>query len=486
MTNTRKKFISLFIAACVMLTAVPSGFAKTNEAPAPAYFDLPVNKSTVKVGLCFEKSAVKKAELELKGGKSFLLGYYDFSRCFHKLAKIESDSVHILSADLEGKYADSKLSTWHILMDDEFDKYSDSVKLCERLKNSFPAYIDGKFRAMSGTYESEYQAKSAIRSRGLEAEPFCADEYTYLLTNMDEDKLLFLIDGSTIPALKPKKNDALILFNGNVYSGALQCSLNEGLMTVVNYVELEDYVKGVLPYEMVAKWPMEALKSQAVCARTYVFNNIDAFNELGFDLRNDTYSQVYKGMTAGTQETDTAAEQTAGCFVRYNGALCRIYYMSSDGGATASGENVFAKRRAYLAPVIDDNEDDLDYYNKSWKTVLRSSTVLRRLNNAGFELNNVKDIKAVTTDNGIVSELNIADKKGNSATLYGEDIFLTLGLNSLNFEVTGNGKDLWTFEGHGWGHNCGMSQWGAYGMAKDKGSQCEDIIGFYFSGAYIR
>lgn len=486
MTKRFKKLTAMVLALCAMLTASPLGFAGTDKAPEPAYFDLPVNKTRVRVGLCFENSAVSKAELTLNENESFILGYFDYERQFHKLADIRQESVHVLSSDGDEAYTDSELNTRHILMPDEFEDYSDAVKLCRTLKDSFPGYIDGKFRALTGVYESEDEAQEDMRSRGLDAEVFCADENTFLVADKEEETPMFLVSSNVSPAFKPKISSSAIEFNGNTYRGALSCHKTEGAFNVINYVELEDYVKGVLPYEMVAKWPMDALKSQAVCARTYVYNNIDAYAQLGFDLRNDTYSQVYKGLTGSTPATDEAAKLTKGSFVRYRGALCRIYYMSADGGATDSGENVFSKRRAYLAPVNDDNEEELDYYNKSWKTVLSSETVLRRLKNAGFELKNISDIKADKSQLGIVTAITVTDSKKNSVTLYGEECFLVLGLNSLNYDVHSKEKGLWTFEGHGWGHNCGMSQWGAYGMAELKGASAEDIISFYFSGAYIR
>ena len=90
---------------------------------------------------------------------------------------------------------------------------------------------------------------------------------------------------------------------------------------------------------------------------------------------------------------------------------------------------------------------------------------------------------------GNVIELEIKDVDGKTISISGEDCFRELGLNSLHYRVSKqtneDGETVFVFEGGGWGHNCGMSQWGAYSMAHDHGADFNDIIDFYFNGAYI-
>lgn len=89
---------------------------------------------------------------------------------------------------------------------------------------------------------------------------------------------------------------------------------------------------------------------------------------------------------------------------------------------------------------------------------------------------------------GNVIELEIKDMSGNAVNISGEDCFRKMGLNSLHYSVskqTVDDETMFVFEGGGWGHNCGMSQWGAYSMAYNYGADCNKIIDFYFNGAYI-
>ena len=90
---------------------------------------------------------------------------------------------------------------------------------------------------------------------------------------------------------------------------------------------------------------------------------------------------------------------------------------------------------------------------------------------------------------GNVIELEIIDINGKTIIISGEDCFRALGLNSLHYRVSkqenSDGETVFVFEGGGWGHNCGMSQWGAYSMAHVHGASCNEIVDFYFNGAYI-
>ena len=274
-------------------------------------------------------------------------------------------------------------------------------------------------------------------------------------------------------------------YGGELYVGGFECAVlePEGL-TVINYVPLEDYVKGVLPYEMGTGWPYEALQAQAICARTYAVYNQDQYAEQGFDLTDDTYSQVYRGLRQAGEDTDRAAETTAGQLLRYKGQVCQIYYSAADGGSTEDGKNVFGATRPYLAGKPDPFEEALDFPLKSWTVRYTGEEVAARLREAGYETEAVTELLPTYSDTGNVTALRLSDGKGGAVTLRGRCCVTVLGLNSPHFTVE-QGEKGFTFTGGGLGHGCGMSQWGAYAMASLYGYSCEDILCFYFTGAYI-
>ena len=259
-------------------------------------------------------------------------------------------------------------------------------------------------------------------------------------------------------------------------------------MTVINAVELEDYVKGVVPYEMSASWPYEALRAQAVCARTYVVYNLNSYEEFGFDLTADTESQVYRGVLQANELTDTACRSTAGQYVRYRGALCEVYYFASDGGATEAGLNVFGSDRPYLAGKTDPFEAAVDYTLESWTLYRDGETISAMLAREGYEIGRVVRIQPFYSELGNVIAMTYWDEAGKSITLSGRDSYSPIRMNNCRFEVTMSDAEdgpVFIFQGSGWGHNCGMSQWGARAMAEVYGYSAEDIISFYYTGAYI-
>ena len=492
MSHFEKNCISVIIASLFLLLMAQYAFADNAEAPEPAYFDLPVTIDTIKVGISFGDTAADEVRLTCENSDGYSLGYFDYSRSFHELFMVEFPDI-VLRPDTgftlnSGEEDETVVGPWHLITDDVFDRFNDAHDAADGISDGFVGLIDGKFRVLVGSFLNSDDAELWLNGRDIQAQPFTGSEYSVLVTVPDTKQCVFIIDNGekTKLALRKLSSDDAVSYCGNRYGGDFEVFRRGYKLTVVNYIGLEDYVKGVLPYEMIASWPMEALKAQGTCARTYVMNNIGSYFADGFDVRNDTYSQVYKGMTGTAESTDIAAEATKGEYVRYKGLLCRIYYMSSDGGATASSADVFAQRRAYLSGIIDDSEDDLDFYNKTWSSVLRESTVVRHFNENGAKLKNIKDLTAIRSDTGIVIKLEAADSKGNTGVLCGQDCFIELGLNSLNFEVTELPDDLWEFSGKGWGHNCGMSQWGAYAMARDLNADCAKIIDHYFTGAYIR
>lgn len=274
-------------------------------------------------------------------------------------------------------------------------------------------------------------------------------------------------------------------YNDNVYCGGFEClKTDDGLMNIINYVPLEDYVKGVIPYEMSADWPIEALKAQAVCARTYAVFNLCAYEEDGFDLTDDTYCQVYRGMLESNEITDAAVDATCGQVVRYKGQVCDIYYSSSNGGASEDGTIVFDVDAPYLIGKMDPFEDAADFTLKKWSITKSSDEITEILQSKDYEAEKIVGIVPTCSAIGNVSALSFIDESGSVVHISGRRCYNILGLYSCRFDITQD-EDDFIFTGGGWGHNCGMSQWGANAMADVYGYNYEDIIRFYFTGAYV-
>lgn len=452
-----------------------SGIAPVGDSDS-GYNDVPVDLQTVRVGLFYGSSALSEARLENAVGSGYQFGYYDSDRVFHAVGST-AETLIAMVPDLNVSVSAGTIGRYHIRLSQTYTSFN-AAKSAADAKGGFPAYYNGTYYAMIGSYETQEAAQSALSAGGYGGTVYTGTDRCVTVTKADTTQILFEFDcGSTYSlAVAPVSDSgkAVTWCKGDQYYGDFQYTrLTSGVLTVVNFVGLEDYVKGVVPNEMSASWPLEALKAQAVCARTYVTANQNKYRQYGFDMTNDTYCQVYRGLNGANETTDRAVDETAGLFVRYEGKLCSVAYFAADGGATEDSENVWSDTVIpYLRGVKDPYEADIDFYCKSWSvTVPRPQTGDISVTNTP-----IGNVMTVTANGQTYSKDNVRTFLKNVGVTY----------TSRHFTVTYNASDdTYTISGGGYGHNLGMSQWGAYSMAKVHNQSFEDIIGFYFTGAYV-
>jgi stage II sporulation protein D len=181
------------------------------------------------------------------------------------------------------------------------------------------------------------------------------------------------------------------------YRGALEAvptSSDAGSLNVVNALTVDQYVKGVIPNESPASWPQAALRAQAVAARSYALSV--QVNGNGFDLYDDTSSQVYDGLSSEAASSNEAADATRGQVVMFGGKIAETYFSACSGGHTESVQNVFfGPPVPYLVGV----PDPYDYYCPlhSWKLELSESEISSKL--ASYLDGNLKQV--VITQRGV-------------------------------------------------------------------------------------
>ncbi len=301
---------------------------------------------------------------------------------------------------------------------------------------------------------------------------------------------------------------------GNLYPGDLtfQSYLSGGTykMRVIAYIFIEDYLYGVLPYEMGNSSPLEALKAQAVSARTYTLRAMQNSASRGWDVVDTTSDQVYRGTPSGNANCRTAVDTTKGVVSMNGSALTATYYTASNGGQIESVKNLWGST-AYNYITVKDDPYDLQNPDSRvrsfWVTAngAQSNATLGRLLNdkavalfgAGAQVTAVSAITPHTpkypAPSRLYTKLDFAvtvSANGSScpATLT-FDIFseletpLSMSLNSMK-------NELWTVaaadggfrvEARRWGHGTGLSQRGAMQMAK-QGFTYDQILSFYFEG----
>lgn len=256
---------------------------------------------------------------------------------------------------------------------------------------------------------------------------------------------------------------------------------------VIEKIPLENYVMGVLSGEMPTTFPMEALKAQAVAARTYVLRKIEYAKNQEYDVVDTVANQVYYSNDELKERWKTeynekinliqkAVLETKGEYLTYQGQIVNAFFFSTSTGYTENCEEVFQENLPYLRSVKSDWEKDISPVFEDSKT-FTIQEFYQKLNldsNSNFSIQVTK-----TTSTGRVKEIQI-----NGKLFLASDVTKALGLRSSFFEITKNDNQI-IIHTKGFGHGVGMSQYGAYGMAKN-GSNYQEILKYYYQGVDIK
>ena len=226
------------------------------------------------------------------------------------------------------------------------------------------------------------------------------------------------------PLLFQPGNAALALKHR--YRGSIQVDVNAGKLRAINMVGLEQYLYGVVPSEMPYTWHPEALKAQAVAARSYAL----ATRRTGaFDLYPDTRSQVYLGIEHEKPSTNAAVNATAGQVVLYDGEVAKTYFFSSSGGRTASAEDVWGEPVPYLVSVPDPYDSISPHHD--WGPFVFTGTKLAKMLKMKGQ---VVDLQPELNSSGRIKVLNVIGTKGTLA-VPGAVLRTKMGLRSTWFSV---------------------------------------------------
>ena len=229
-----------------------------------------------------------------------------------------------------------------------------------------------------------------------------------------------------------------IRVNNSQYRGIVLLKLDsQSKITVINQVNIEEYLYSVLPKEMSSGFPYEALKAQAVCARTYTINNIGKFKEYGFDLTDNTLSQVYGGVKVEASDCTRAVEETRGQVVTYRGKLAETFYYSTSSGKTLNVKDVWGSTTYPYLISVDDSYQSVIYPNGyTWEVTFTPEQLTTLMNNKGFNLGNIVDLTIdKTTPEGAVTSLTFVGENGSKTYTLGNTRNI-LGLKSQVFEIS--------------------------------------------------
>ena len=276
---------------------------------------------------------------------------------------------------------------------------------------------------------------------------------------------------------------AMILkIDNKEYRGGVQIFWQRNGLVIINKVPVECYLSGVLPGEMPSTWPAEAVRAQAVAARTFALNNRQRHSEDGFDLCSTNHCQFYGGMAVEETLADRAIAATRGEVLWSGERLVDAPFHTDSGGMTESSEAVWGSPSSHLLPA-----SELQMNTQPWNVEFKLSEVQTKLNQAHYKINNIKEIflspltvgKAAVdrSASGRVKTVRFNGSQG-SATVSGNDMRNIFVLKSTLFDMKLT-KDMLIISGFGWGHGVGMSQWGAKAYASILNYR--DILKHYYN-----
>ncbi len=549
----------------------------------PPQADASFSDRVIRVGLYYGSNALPSANLANEVGSGYQFGTYNSSGTFTPLGSTAQEKITVCKdANLYlsgGSFyetptaADYQLiGAYHIQMPDTYTTYEAAAQAAAAYPYGFPAYINGNYVVRFEFYSSAANAEADAAAYSG-AQVVGGSKTCYTVVNTATGQILFEFDnGGDYLGIQPMSSGerARTWFKGYQYYGGFQYMRRSGNdISVINFVNEDLYVSGVLPYEFVVNNDLESLKAGAVAIRTFSRASTK-HSALGFDICNTTDCQVYRGVYtgAGAQLVLDAVEQTGGQCAYYNGALIEALYFSSDGGATEDAVNAWGSDVPYLKGKVDPYEDSISFNGKSWSYTVTPSEIQSLMQSKGYNCGTVTGLEVTkTTAMGNVNELTITDSNGKKFTFTGDNVRVlqnlpgvtymsrrfqiapigsqptenpatTTGDNSLSVYdgnttvksdtitvITGSGTQQvtapatvitdsgtvtvgengdsgssgsssdstqtggngqgWTITGGGFGHNIGMSQWGAYAMGQ-QGYSYEDILKFYYTGITIQ
>lgn len=581
----KRKFVQIAALCLAAALFLSSGGGTASAAPASS------SDRIVRVGLHHDgpygTGSVEGLNFQNEVGSGFRFGYYDSASRFVELGTTVQTAISVVETmnvcyGIYNGYSsyhtaittNVAVGEYHLELPGTYASFDQAQGLASQHPGGFAAYIGGTYRARVGNYTTRggaETAQSALAAQGVSTTIVGTSAYGVSVVATGTNNILFQYDdlgqgtGLGVEPVQSSAEKCTTWSKSKLYNGGFRFErINGGKMTVVNLVSFEEYIEGVTATEMSNSWPVEALKAQALAARSYFVTLGTSTHSAGhFDICDNPHCQAYDGQTNAGSNTRAAVEQTAGLGVFYNGKPAQSFYYSSNGGASESVSNVWGSNQSlypYLVGKADPYEPTLNLKN-TWERSFTSAQIISRVlagKNVSAPIVSAK-ITAYT-DVGNPKLITFTDSAGNNFSVSGRTVYGNLGLPSFRFGLAGSegtspttpaapsasvsingaatvngtaglytidgngsiaalGGDVYvitdsgtsllgqgadqsqstgnswssfmtavngtiTFAGRGWGHNIGLSQFGAKAMA-EQGYTYQQILQFYYTGVTV-
>ncbi len=560
------KKISLFLSAILIFIV----FFCTNSLNIFA-----AANPNVKIGLYFKSTAQSQIDISSNKGIAFIgfdsasnKDYTVYNSSLDEVITVRKDGFFTVSGlkyTAVGEGANPTIpqsGPYHIQVEKNYGTYNDALAIVQSYTKkgiaTYPVYTDSGWNVWTGFYVSKADAEKAIADVKAKLGEYSYtvidknDTRIYGVNSVGEVKFMFastqnLLRGKSLSDQNPNPINIGSSAKPNSYRGQVEFfRKTDSDMTIINVLPMEEYIYGVVPNELQASSHVEALKAQAIAARTYAYKTINKHAAYGFNLCSTTDCHVYKGYGSESPITNKVVDDTKDMVVTYNGGLAETLYFSSSGGKTESAVNVWGTDFPYLRSVEDKYESGYSYkYN--WSVTYTVEELSAKLKSYGVgTVTNMEITKCSEAGRpieiivkGTLKPEGVVITKDRCRTFLGLDSQLytingTSGSNTTNTSFYIKNKDItkqinqikvktasgeskllssgkvivvgangikntseassdtgpkvsptsYTFVGKGWGHAVGMSQEGAKGYA-NAGYTYDQILAHYYTGTKI-
>ncbi len=408
------------------------------------------------ISICYGLDADAYVRVRIRSPRGYnehaMLKGYDNIRVYEKSG---NELVELFQLDTElnfllDTYYDNNLNVqlknpvigpYHVkLKNEKFDSFEETQAKIKKLEKSvdlcfYPYYNGERYEISIGSYVDENSAVDTINklnNNNLDGEILCGKNKNVVVYNSENDIVFMYSNNYNIYFTSYNSNLSfnMISIDKRPYRGMMGFYIiEESKLISINYVDLESYLYGVVPNEIVTSWPIEAIKAQILAARTYAMSCLNYKANYGYDLEDSQDSQVYRGYESEYADINEAIDETKGQKIYYDDELIQAFFHSSSGGSTENSENIWFETIPYLRSVKD------EYSNISpqteWNKVATKDYIIGKLQDDG---NDIKDLYGIeiskVSENYRVLECIFLTDKGK-ITYKKENVRRVLGYDFL-------------------------------------------------------
>lgn len=352
---------------------------------------LAANPNVIKVGL--ESVYKNTSSVKLSSSSNLSVGYFD-EWGFEAAGQLDASTINI-----------SKATGTYYTFGNVYSSLDEAKQAAvAQGNNAVPAYLQ---RGIYGVYTKDNTSglEEAI-GNSSRIEVYDANNTLIFVSEQTDQPLVFRGYDHNIGLALTKVG------NTKQYRGAIGIAVGQTGITPYNVVDLEEYLYGVVPGEMPASWPEEALKVQAVAARSIATYQYNRYLSSGYNVVDTTSTQVYGGYTIETQATNKAVDATRGEVIKYNGKVAEALYFSTSGGMTEDAKYVWGTEIPYLRSVVDSYETEPA--QAAWTRTITLSEIDACLAKLGANIGKAQGVQiASRTASGRVLEMTILGTNGS-------------------------------------------------------------------------